>query len=91
MSQEKTRRELALLATGGLVASGLVLASAKRALAEPQPVMERAKAALEEAYGLLHNATADKGGHRVKAMNLIRQAIGEVDEGIHFDNANPYR
>lgn len=54
--------------------------------AEPQPHMKSALNALENALGQLEKATADKGGHRVKAIEHVKQAIGEVKAGIEFDN-----
>jgi len=47
-----------------------------------QPHMERAKDALESAKNNLERATADKGGHRQKALDLVRDAIDEVKKGI---------
>jgi hypothetical protein len=47
-----------------------------------QPHMERAKDALESAKNNLERATADKGGHRVKALDYVRDAIDEVKKGI---------
>jgi|ERR1051325_946581 hypothetical protein len=47
-----------------------------------QPHMERAKDALESAKSNLERATADKGGHRAKALDLVRDAISEVKKGI---------
>jgi hypothetical protein len=38
--------------------------------------------ALQNAEAQLEMATADKGGHRVNAINLINQAISEVQAGI---------
>ncbi len=87
MSEMKSRRELGLLATGGVLSAGLI-AAAKPAAAEPQPDMERAKAALREALGLLQAAADNKGGHKAKAMELIQGAIGEIDAGIHFANTH---
>ncbi len=54
--------------------------------AEPQPHMRSALGSLESALAQLQKATADKGGHRVKAMELTTQAIEEVKKGIAFDN-----
>ena len=54
--------------------------------AEPQPHMRSALSSLESALAQLQKATADKGGHRVKAMELTTQAIEEVKKGIAFDN-----
>lgn len=47
-----------------------------------QPHMERAKDALESAKNNLERATADKGGHRAKALEYVRDAIDEVKKGI---------
>ncbi|MCP5411043.1 MAG: hypothetical protein H6924_02715 [Alphaproteobacteria bacterium] len=47
-----------------------------------QPRMEGALRALREARSELQAARANKGGHRVKAMRLIDQAMYEVREGI---------
>lgn len=88
MSELKTRRELALLATGGLVASGLVAGYAKTAAAGPQPNMEHAKGALFEALKFLQVADSDKGGHREAATSLIQQAIGEIDAGIRYSDTH---
>jgi hypothetical protein len=46
--------------------------------------MERAVSALYSALGSLRESTPDKGGHRVKAMHLIQQAITETQAGIEF-------
>jgi hypothetical protein len=46
--------------------------------------MERAVSALYQALGSLRESTADKGGHRAKAMDLVRQAISETQAGIEF-------
>jgi len=41
---------------------------------------------LKGAATALENADHDKGGHRAKALELTRAAIGEVEAGIKFDN-----
>ncbi len=64
------------------------LGFATHAIAEPQPQMRKALVALEAAVSHLKTATADKGGHRVKAIALAEQAIQEVKAGIEFDNRN---
>jgi len=56
------------------------------ASAEPQPHMKAALESLETAMGELEKATADKGGHRAKAMKLTKQAIAETKKGVAFDN-----
>jgi len=57
-----------------------------RAEAERQPYMKSALGSLQAAQGQLNRATADKGGHRAKAMTLVAGAIDEVKAGIAFDN-----
>ena len=56
------------------------------AAAEKQPHMESALTHLESAHAELVKATADKGGHRAKAMSLTHDAIEQVKKGIAFDN-----
>src|SRR5947207_79935 len=47
-----------------------------------QPHMQAALAALQNAKAELQAAIPDKGGHRVKAIALVDEAIGEVRAGI---------
>jgi Spy/CpxP family protein refolding chaperone len=54
----------------------------------PQVHMKSALKYLQAANGELAKATADKGGHRAKAIELTAEAIGQVQKGIAFDNAN---
>ncbi len=68
------------------VVSAFVGGFATQAFAEKQPLMAKALNSLEEARKALDNATADKGGHRVKALALVNDAIVEVKAGIEFDN-----
>ena len=44
--------------------------------------MERALNALYNARNELRQASHDKGGHRVNAIQLVNQAINEVNAGI---------
>ena len=53
--------------------------------AEDQPAMKAAQLALLSAAQHLKEATADKGGHRAKALQLVKQAITEVQKGIEYD------
>ena len=73
---------------GVLFVCGIVVGQLKinAAQAEPQPAMHKALQNLEEARTNLTNATADKGGHRVKAKQLTEEAIEQVKKGIAFDN-----
>ncbi len=47
-----------------------------------QANMTAARSSLTSAKVSLEKATANKGGHRVKAIKLIKQAIIEVNAGI---------
>lgn len=50
-----------------------------------QPFMKAARGDLNTARSELQKATPDKGGHRVKAIELVNSAIAEVNAGIAFD------
>jgi len=63
--------------------------AAGNAFAERQPHMQAALRALRNARQQLDSAEADKGGHRVKAVELVNQAIREVEAGVRFDNKHP--
>ena len=78
-----SRRELLQLAVVGTAAAAAVTVSATGAQAY-QGNMERALSSLYSALGALRESTPDKGGHRVRAMNLIQQAISETQAGIDF-------
>ena len=74
-----------VLATGvaaALMGAGALVGWQARA---DQPHMHAALDALKTARAELDKADADKGGHRAKALASVREAIGEVEEGIRFD------
>ena len=52
------------------------------AVTPDQPHMQAALDALESAKNNLERASADKGGHRAKALDLVKDAISEVKKGI---------
>jgi hypothetical protein len=52
------------------------------ATAPDQPHMQTALVALESAKNNLQRATTDKGGHRAKAIDYVKDAIDEVKKGI---------
>ncbi len=56
------------------------------ALADPQPNMKEALEHLQKAKESLKKATADKGGHRVKAIELVDKAIEQTEKGMKFDD-----
>jgi hypothetical protein len=55
-----------------------------------QPHMQAALSELQSARGELQAADADKGGHRVSALNLVASAISEVNAGINFDRRHDH-
>jgi hypothetical protein len=50
-----------------------------------QPNMQSAKVNLQNAKAQLISASPNKGGHRAKAIDLVNEAIAEVNRGIAFD------
>jgi hypothetical protein len=58
----------------------------KTANAQPayQPNMEQALGNLHAARINLEVSSLDKGGHRVRALELVNQAINQVRLGIYF-------
>jgi hypothetical protein len=79
-----SRRGLVTAATG-VAAIGALGATVGTANAY-QGNMERALSSLYNALGSLRESTANKGGHREKAMELVGQAIAETQAGIEFAN-----
>ena len=51
-------------------------------VADDQPYMKSALDRLQDAKTNLEAANADKGGHRVKALDYVDKAIDEVNKGI---------
>ena len=94
-------RSLLAFVAGALLTTGVVQASNLNTTAtvdtraqavgdkEQQPHMHAAIASLRTAKEQLQKATADKGGHRQKALDLVAQAIDAVQAGIAFDNSHP--
>ncbi len=54
--------------------------------AERQPHMAQAVVSLREARRQLREAKHDKGGFRMQALQLIQQAIMQLNDGIRFAN-----
>ena len=54
-------------------------------LSAAQPHMQAALKHLRAARADLNKASADKGGHRNRAIELVNQAIDEVERGIAYD------
>ena len=55
---------------------------------EPQPEMKSALEHLRAAQQDLNAGSHDKGGHRVKAIEYVNDAINEVDRAIQYDNTH---
>jgi len=68
----------------GILLSANVLIS--HAQAAEQPHMVNALEALKRARHQLEIAEADKGGHRVRAIGIVDNAIAEVEAGIAAGN-----
>ena len=73
------KRNITLALLSLLCVSALV-----RATPPDQPNMESARANLQNAKANLISAEHNKGGHRQKALNLVNQALAEVNKGINF-------
>jgi len=69
-----------------LLIAGLIVGGFVGAWAEKQPHMRAALNSLHKAKMQLEKAEPDKGGHRVKAIELVNQAIEEVRMGIEYDD-----
>lgn len=50
--------------------------------------MQQAKSLLQSALNNLQKASADKGGYRQQALDLVRGAISETQSGIEYDRRN---
>lgn len=81
-SIDPTRRGVAALAAGGAFAAALAVSA--RPAAAYQGNMERAMGSLYEALASLREATPNKGGHRERAIELIQQALNQVQQGIEW-------
>ena len=71
-----------------LLAAAAIVASLAPSVSADQPRMQAAKVDLQKAQNSLRKATADKGGHRERALDLIAKAITAVDNGIDYDRTH---
>jgi len=83
MTIEKNRREMIQLAGVAAIAASALTLSTNSASAY-QGNMERALSSLYSALASLREATPNKGGHKEQAVQLIQQAIDQVQQGINF-------
>jgi multidrug resistance efflux pump len=65
----------------------LLCALSAIALAD-QPYMRAARTDLQQARAQLQAALANKGGHRMKAIEHVNSAIAYINQGIAFDRRN---
>lgn len=70
------------LRTGLVLVVGIAAMSMQQVRAD-QPRMRETLQHLREARASLQAAEQNKGGHREKALQLIDQAIAEVEAGMH--------
>jgi hypothetical protein len=71
--------------TAALITSGLVVLFVIGCVTgRGQPHMQAALNELQGAKSELQVALSDKGGHRVRAIRLIDDAIGEVEAGMEY-------
>jgi hypothetical protein len=70
---------------GLLLVAVLVIGFVAGQLSAAQPHMQAALNHLKQARTSLNRATADKGGHRERAIELVNQAIDQVEAGIAYD------
>lgn len=60
-------------------------------MARHEPHMSAALGHLQQAKDELEKATPNKGGHREKAMQLVDQAMQQVQEGEKYYEEHPAR
>ena len=70
---------------GILLTIVLVLGFIAGQLSAAQPHMQAALKQLRAARSSLNKASADKGGHRERAIDAVNRAIDEVELGIAYD------
>lgn len=86
MTSSPVTRRSAITTIGlvGLALPGLLECQPNPAPTPQQPHMQAALEALRNAKRHLEMAEADKGGHRVKALELVNGAITETEAGIAY-------
>jgi CubicO group peptidase (beta-lactamase class C family) len=84
------KRTLMLIAFAVLIVTLSISTPNLAAQAQPeaQPHMQAALERLREAQRELEAATHDKGGHRSRAVSLVKQAIVQVNQGIQYDSTH---
>ncbi|MGN6157539.1 MAG: hypothetical protein ACTHNL_05550 [Devosia sp.] len=80
LSRRDSLKGLALLGAGAVTATAVTGLTAEAEAAQVH--MDIALGTLNTALHQLQDAIPDKGGHRVKAIALVREAIAQVELGI---------
>ena len=78
-------KQLEMVAVALAFAAPLAL-GASPAFAAKQPHMRAAMRHLKQAQAEFQKASPNKAGHRVKALDLAKQAEAEVQQGIEAGN-----
>ncbi len=81
----QTSRLRQLLPIGVAFAAGALMSAA--VAQTNQPIMQNALSSLYAAQASLQAARPNKGGHRDIALNLVAQAIEQVQLGIAYANS----
>lgn len=74
-----------------LLLAGMGLFAQNREMARREPHMSAAIGHLQQAKEELQRAAPNKGGHRERAMELVNQAIQQVQEGEQYFEQHPGR
>jgi hypothetical protein len=72
-----------------LLLAGMGLFAQTRHMARHEPHMSAALGHLQQAREELQRAAPNKGGHRARAMELVNQAIQQIQEGEQYDEQHP--
>jgi hypothetical protein len=67
-----------------LLLAGMGLFAQNREMARHEPHMSAALGHLQQAKEELQRATPNKGGHRERAMELVNQAMQQVQDGERY-------
>jgi len=82
------RKRIAAMCSALVVLTGLsiysVVHAQDRQMAIHEPHMSAAYGHLQQAKAELEKATPNKGGHREKAMQMIDDAMRQIEEGEQY-------
>ena len=78
-----------VLALAILVVGSILALSTSAPTAEKQPQIHAAMRALRQAANHLERAVHQYGGHRAKALELVKQAEQELKEALEYARTHP--